>query len=461
VNNRPGWISLLVPRIPWVIDLAINTAFVAVLVVFMLLEREDLRNRLIWLTGRSRVALTTKALDETAHRISRYLQAQLAVNASYGAATAAGLAIIGVDQWLLWGFLAGLFRYFPYIGAPLAALFPLALSVAQSDSWLTPLAVIGWFATLELVVASFLEPWLYGRRSGVSAVALLVAAAFWTFLWGPIGLMLSGPLTVCLVVMGTYVPRLRFLTVLLGNQPALPPDMMLFQRLAAGDQDEAAEIVAGHVKKYSPERVYDDLLLPALAHVRTALAQGELSDGDEQFVIGSVRMIVDELEVGVPDGTAEAGRFNTGKQRIPVAVCAAHDALDELTGAMLAHLMATDRWEVTVLPASLLVGELVAELERVQPAAIAIASLPPGGLAHMRYLCKQLRRRFPSSKLLASRWIEASAADPSRDPVRQAGADMVCATLLQARDQLTAWLGVFEQTAQQHEPPTAPRRKSG
>jgi predicted PurR-regulated permease PerM len=444
VENRPGWVGSLLPTVPWVFELAISAVFVVVLVVFTLLERENLRNRLIWLTGRTRIAMTTKALDETAHRISRYLQAQLAVNAGYGTATALGLAVIGVDQWLLWGFVAGLFRYLPYLGAPLAALFPFALSLAQFEGWWAPLAVALWFISLELVVANFIEPWLYGRRSGVSAVALLVAAAFWTFLWGPIGLMLSGPITVCMVVIGAYVPTLRFLSVLLGDQPALPPDMRLFQRLAASDQAEATEIVLTYVKTHPAERVYDDLLLPALVHVRTALAEGELNGQDEHDIVASMHMIMDEIEAGVPDAVAPPGRLSGSRHRVRIAVCAAHDELDHLTGTMLSRLMATHRWEITVLPASLLACEIVEELQNDPPAAICIGSLPPGGLAHTRYLCKQLRRRFPDVRLLAGRWIEASSADPRLDPLRHAGADMVSSTLLGAREQLTAWLAVFD-----------------
>ena len=442
-----GWLSSILPTVPWIFELTVSAVFVLVLVIFMLLEREDLRNRLIWLTGRTRIALTTKALDETGHRISRYLQAQLALNASYGAATAIGLGVIGVDQWLLWGFLTALLRYFPYIGAPLAALFPFALSVAQFEGWWAPLAVVGLFLGLELVVSNFMEPWLYGRRSGVSAVALLIAAAFWTFLWGPIGLVLSGPLTVCMVVIGNYVPALHFLTVMLGDQPALPSDVTLFQRLAAGDQDEATDIVLAYVKAHSRDEVYDGLLLPALVHVRTALAEGELSEHDERFVIASVQMILDELETNVPDGTAEAGHSNGSTRRIRVAFCAAHDALDQLTGTMLVHLMPTSRWQIDVQPASLLASELVEELQKETPATICIGSLPPGGLAHTRYLCKQLRRSFPDVKIIAGRWIEAGSAEPRRDPLCQAGADMVSSSLLQARDQLTAWLGVFDQAS--------------
>jgi predicted PurR-regulated permease PerM len=181
-----------------------------VLLIFMLIRREDLRDRVISLVGRSYLTVTTKALDEAGERISRYLLTQFAINASYGAAVAAGLFVIGVPYAMLWGFFAALFRYIPYLGAWLAALLPIALTLLVSETWTTPLLVLAWFLLLELVTNMWIEPWLYGRGIGVSATATLVMVAFWAWLWGPIGLVLATPLTVCLVVLGKYVPALNF-----------------------------------------------------------------------------------------------------------------------------------------------------------------------------------------------------------------------------------------------------------
>jgi predicted PurR-regulated permease PerM len=444
VEPGPFWLNSVLPNVPAVLELAASAALTLVLVVFMLLKREDLRNRLIWLTGRSRVALTTKALDEIGQRISRYLQTQAVINGSYGAAMALGLMVIGVEHWLLWGCLAALLRYLPYIGAPIAALFPLVLSLAQSPGWTQPLLVVGWIVALELLANNVLEPWLYGRSIGVSAVALLVAAGFWTFLWGPIGLALSGPLTVCLVVVGEYVPALRFLAVILGDSPALEPDVVLFQRLAAGDQDEALGIVLSYVREHAPEQVYDGLLLPALAHVRSGRATGELTEVDERFVLDTMQDIVDDLGTTQLSTHAKENSFKDVRMRVRIVFCPARDALDRLSLAMLQQLLDPARWEIEIAPATLLAGELLAVVERHRASAVCIGSLPPGGLAQARYLCKRLHSRFPDLKILVARWLEASAAESAHAPLREAGADRLGATILHVREQLMEWLPVLQ-----------------
>ena len=467
VDPGPSWINNILPTVPWLLEIAGSGALALVLAVFMLLKREDLRNRVIWLTGGgSRVALTTKALDDIGHRISRYLLAQLGINASYGVAMATGLALIGVEHWLLWGFLAGLLRYLPYIGAPAAAVFPITLSLAQFEGWTQPLLVIGWIVFLELLASNVLEPWLFGKSIGVSEVALLVAAGFWVFLWGPVGLVLSGPLTVCLLVVGEYVPALRFLAVMLGDEPALDPDITLFQRLTAGDQDEAMAIVTSYIKKHSAEQVYDGLLLPALAHVRTALALDDIGETDERYIIDTMRWILDDLggeqhaapatpgadnaepsaeARGEAEVRSKAEAFQPVRKRVRIVGCAARDELDQLSLEMLKQALDPSRWDVEVVPVTLLAGELISFIEEKQPAAICIGSLPPGGLAHARYLCKRLRGRFPELKILVGRWAAASASGNEPDALRDAGADKIDVMLVEARDQLTAWLPVLQQ----------------
>jgi predicted PurR-regulated permease PerM len=228
VQVDSGWLSNILPSVPWLMEFTASGILALALVVFILVKREDLRNRLIWLMGIRRIALTTRALDDIGQRMSRFLVAQLIINVSYGVALALGLALVGLDHWILWGLLAGLLRYLPYVGAPIAALFPITLSFAQFEGWTAPLLVIAWIVLLEVVTANALEPYLFGRSVGASAVALLIAAGFWTFLWGPVGLLLSCPLTVCLVVVGEYVPALSFPAIVLGDQPALEPDVTLF-----------------------------------------------------------------------------------------------------------------------------------------------------------------------------------------------------------------------------------------
>ncbi|MBA3775287.1 MAG: AI-2E family transporter, partial [Betaproteobacteria bacterium] len=283
-----------------------------VLVIFMLLRREDLRDRMISLVGQGhgRLTLTTKALDEAAERISRFLLMQLIINSSYGVVVGVGLYLIGVPFALLWGFFAAVFRYIPYLGPWLAAILPIGLSLLVSEGWSAPFMVFGLFLALELVSNMVIEPWLYGRGIGVSETATLIMIAFWTWLWGPIGLVLAPPLTVCVVVLGKYVPFLNFFDTLLGDRPALEAHVSFYQRMLARDQDEAAEIARNHFGEHSLEETYDQLLIPALAHAKRDVAGDYLSEDDQQFVLEGTRAVVEEIAtlaraaVAQPDAVA-------------------------------------------------------------------------------------------------------------------------------------------------------------
>src|SRR5919202_347338 len=241
-----------------------TTGIVVVFVIFMLLQREDLRDRLIRLAGADDLQRTTQALDDAAHRVSRYLVAQTIVNVTYGVPIALGLWFIGVPNPVLWGILAMVLRFIPYIGPWIAAMFPLALSVAVDPGWSMLLWTVGLFLAVELISNNLVEPWLYGSSTGLSAVAIVVAASFWTWLWGPVGLLLSTPLTSCLVVLGRHVEQLQFLDVMLGDRPALSPDENFYQRILAGDAEE----VLGHaeliLQQCSLSSYSDEVVLKAL-----------------------------------------------------------------------------------------------------------------------------------------------------------------------------------------------------
>ena len=214
-----------------------HTCVVIVIVIFMLLAGDDLRDRLIHLVGRGRLRVTTQALDDAGHRISRYLRAQLLVNASFGLAIGIGLFFIGIPNAVFWGLLGMVLRFLPYIGPWLAALLPLALSLAVFESWTQPLLTIGLFAVCELVSNNVIEPWLYGTSTEISPLAVIVSALFWTWLWGGVGLVLATPLTVCLAVAGKYLPDLAFLDLLMGDKPSIAPGDRLYQRLLALNED--------------------------------------------------------------------------------------------------------------------------------------------------------------------------------------------------------------------------------
>lgn len=431
--------------------LALGLGLALVLVVFMLLKREDLRNRFIRLVGHGRMTVTTKAVDDAGERISRYLLMQLVVNGTYGMAWALGLFLIGVDYALLWGFLAAVLRYIPYLGPLIAGLVPITLSLAMFPGWLQPLLVIGLFLVLELVSNNLMEPWLYGKSMGVSGVAQLVAAALWAFLWGPVGLVLSAPLTVVLLVLGKHVPQLEFLDVLLGDEPALDPDVTYYQRLLARDQDDAAQLVLARAKTLLREEVYDELLVPALNYVKRDRERDYLTEADEQFVLRATREIVEDLgerqatAAGKAGAPAEEGTEAPVPRKVRVLGCPGQDEADRLALEMLRQVLDPARWEVEVLSLELLSADLVALAGEKEPAVVCIGALPPGGLAHTRYLCKRLRARLPEARIVVGRWGLKGNVEENQEQLREAGADQVETTLLETCTHLHAWLPVFAQ----------------
>jgi predicted PurR-regulated permease PerM len=287
-------------------------AVVAVFVVFFLLEREDLRDRLIRLAGEDQLLLTTQAIDDAGRRVSRYLLAQLLVNVLYGIPVGIGLWLIGVPNAPLWGLLAVVLRYLPYLGPWLAAAAPLVLALGAFPDWTRPLLVLALFAALELVINNLVEPYVYGAQVGLSPVALLLAALLWTWLWGPLGLMLAAPLTVCLAVLGQHVPQLEFLAVVFGDGPALPPASRLYQRLLAGDTVEAAALVDQQLTANGRSALYEDVLRPAVALAERDRQRGAL-DGER---LGAVLAALDSLLADLPalEATA-AGRAHASTRR--------------------------------------------------------------------------------------------------------------------------------------------------
>jgi AI-2E family transporter len=355
-----------------------------------------------------------------------------------------GLYLIGVPYAFLWGFLAALLRYLPYVGTWIAALFPIILSVATSESWVSPLLVLALFGGIELFYSNLVEPRLFGQSMGVSEVALLVAAAFWALLWGPIGLVLSNPLTVFLVVLGKYFPQLEFFSVLMGDEPALAPDVSFYQRLLARDRDEAMELVRAHARSEPAEEVYDSLLIPALTFVKRDFERDELTEADQLYILQTVREIVEEIghQHSTDSTRDDAAPQSNGRpadvQKVRVFCCPARDATDELALEMFRQSLDPARWEIDVAATEMLSAEMVAQAEREQPALICIGSLPPGGLSQARYLCKRLRAKLPNVRILVGRWGLTSNLEQNQEQLREAGADEVDATLLATRKFLGA-----------------------
>jgi len=426
--------------IPKVLEALGGASFVVVLVIFMLIEQHEIRNRFIRLTGHGRLASVTRGLDEAAERISRYLIAQTMINAAYGTALGLGLFFIGVPYAVTWGFLAFALRFIPYLGPFMAALGPIVLSLAVFNNWERPLITMGLFLAVELLTYMVVEPYLYGQSIGVSQVALLVALAFWTWLWGSVGLVLGTPLTVCLVVLGKHVPALSFIGVMMADEPALPVDVSYYQRLLAKDAVEGTEILDAYLVEHPLIEVYDDVLVPALSRAKRDRVTGRVSAEEMQGIYEAARESVERLTDHRPPADGEKGdvgwREGTGNDAPYVLACAADDEGDAIALAMLRQLVSPAECEIEVASAHALSGEIASLAAEKKPAVVLIAALSPEDLAQTRHLCKRLRARLPDIKILVGRWGGADPKANDREALVAAGADEVGITLAQSRDQL-------------------------
>ncbi len=412
-----------------------TAGLVVVMVIFMLLEREHLRNRVVGVLGRGRLAATTRALDEAAERVTRYLTRQSLINGLFGLGVGLGLSLIGVPHALLWGLLAALLRFIPYVGPWVAAVGPTLLGLAVFPGWWRPVAVAALFLALELVANMVLETLLYADAAGVSEVGLLVAVAFWAWLWGPIGLLLATPLTVCLVVAGKHLPGLGILVTLLGDRPPLTPDVALYQRLLAEDHDEAADIVEAALAGPAPDDVYDEVIVPALVHARSDRAEGRITAREERSVVRGVARVLDDLSAGQPAAGAGPG----AARPLVVVGCAASGEADAVSLRMLRQLLDPTGIDLEVEPPGRLSSELVERVLARAPAAVCIAALPPGGLAHARYLALKLRAAVPHLMILLGRW-GSRTVEAEVTALQAAGVEAVASRLAEMRDRLRAAL---------------------
>jgi len=292
----PGTLTTLVSIIGPLVQPLTTTGIVVIFVVFILLQRQDLRNRFIRLAGSQDIQRTTAALDEAGQRLSKLFLVQIAFNATFGLLIGVGLELIGVPSAPLWGLIAMIMRFVPYIGALVSAVFPMILAAAVGSGWEMLLWTAALFAALELLAGQVIEPLVYGHSSGLSPVAIIVSASFWTWLWGPIGLVLATPLTICLVVVGRHVDRLRFLEVMLGDQPPLTPAQLVYQRMLAGDPMEASEQARNYLKDASLEDYYDTILLGGLRLAEADAQLGRLDDERTDRILSTVKEMVDDLE---------------------------------------------------------------------------------------------------------------------------------------------------------------------
>jgi hypothetical protein len=427
------------------IDPLASLAIVFVVSTFILAQREDLRDRIIRLFGAADLHRTTVAMDETARRLSRYFLAQLAINMSFGAIIATGLYFIGLPSPMLWGIIAMMLRFLPYIGPPLAAVLPVLLAAATSPGWAAAIWTAALFASLEPIMGQVVEPLVYGRSTGMSPLAVVVSAIFWTWLWGPIGLILSTPLTLCFMVLGRHVERLEFLDILLGDRPALRPDESFYQRMLAGDPDEAREQAEAFLKDASLSGYYDQVAVPGLQRATIDAARGALgADRIERVLESAYALIEDLVDEAQPESSpSEAWQANRGT----VLCIAGRGPMDEAAARMLAQLLGERGIAAHAVPHRAVSRSELAAMQARNTSMLCLCYLDlEGGISHVRYLLRRLRRVLPDLPILVGLW--AAGAPPMQDEHARAtiGADQYVASLHEAVEACLAVVRPEERT---------------
>ncbi|HJU17775.1 MAG TPA: AI-2E family transporter [Stellaceae bacterium] len=436
-----------------------TAGIILIVTIFTLLQKEDLRDRAIRLLGSGDLHRTTVAMDEAGRRLSRYFLTQLGINASFGVIVGVGLYFIGVPNPLLWGILGALLRFVPYIGSWIAAALPIVLAAAVEPGWSMAIWTAVLYAVTELIMGQAIEPLVYGHSTGLSPVAVIIAAIFWTWIWGPIGLIISTPLTLCLVVLGRHIERLEFFDVLLGDRPALTPTEGLYQRMLAGDPDEAEEQAERYLADRPLSSYYDEVVLEALRLAANDMQRGTLEAQQlEQFIAAMDELIHDLGErTDLPSETPEtektaaadrqalpsvpAAGEEVGDDRLapewrtetPVLCIAGRGALDELAARMLAQLLGKYGLKVRIVPHEAVSRTRIAALDVAGIAMICVSFISAGGgAARLRYLLRRLRERQPASRLLLGLWPASDANLVDGDLRRTLGADFYVTSLREA-----------------------------
>ncbi len=389
-----------------------TTGVVFIVAIFILLQREDLRDRMIRLFGSRDLHRTTNAMNDAARRLSRYFLMQMAINAGFGVVVAGGLFLIGIPSALLWGVMAALLRFVPYIGAPLAALLPLTLAAAVDPGWSMMAWTAGLYVVLELIVAQAVEPMLYSRSTGLSPFSVVIAATFWIWLWGPIGLILSTPLTLCLVVLGRHVARLEFLEVMLGDRPALTSVEGFYQRVLAGDSDEVEEQAEILLKECSLSEYYDEVALKGLQLASYDASRGVLTERQVERMKRAIMAVIDDLGTHEDrDPKVKLDKSDHGDPgpvfatQATVLCIAGRGPLDQAATAILAQLLAKNGVGVRVAQQEDVARDRLAGLDTAGVTMICLVYLGPSGTpSHLRYLIRRLRLRAPGLPIAMAFW---------------------------------------------------------
>lgn len=410
---------------------------VFIFTIYLLMKREDLRNRLLLLAGIGHLNVMTQALNDAAGRISTYLVMNVLVNASYGLLIGVALHLLHVPYATLWGTLAGILRLVPYAGTIIGGAMPILFSLAVFDSWWPPLYIFLLIFVTEMCLGYFIEPWLYGSHTGISSLALVTTAIVWTLLWGLPGLVLSTPLTVCLIVLGRHAPQLSFLHVLLGEDAELTPDAHFYERLLAMDQAEAHAVADSYLEEHTLNELYDGVVLPALSLAESDRHKGSLDEVTEAFLFQSVAELVAELTDYVPlrKDTAPAPP-PPAKKKFTVVCIAANDRADEIPSAMLAQLLEQAAQPTMLLSHDALSPEILARFAHEPETVFCISALPPFAFSRARALCQRMREQLPRNRIVVGLWGTNAVLETLRERFGNARPDAVVRTLAQAMAQI-------------------------
>lgn len=401
------------------------TGITLLLVIFMLLNREDIRSRIIKLMGQS-ISSTTSAMNEAGERVFRYLFRLFVVNIGYGMCVTLGLYLIGIPNAILWGCFAAVLRFIPYIGPWIAAIIPIALSFIITNAWSVPILTISFFVILEMITAYAIEPFYYGIGTGVSSFALILAAIFWTWLWGPIGLLLSTPLTVCLVVLGQYMPNFNFLRVLFSQEHALTPVEECYHRLFSFDSSESMDVIESYLQKNPLISVYDSILIPIIVQTKRDCQQELIDIEQKEGVYQNVREIIEFLGV-----SEQKERDFTLELKGNILCLPAHAMRDEIGVSILTQLFTFEMFDVKYTT-KINTNELFELVDATNSQAIFIVAVAPFNFSKMRFLCFRLRQRKPQTPIVICLLGSSEAGSQALDKLNVAGATKVVFTLSQA-----------------------------
>lgn len=408
------------------------TILVMVLLFFMLYSREDLRGRILHIIGKKQISSYTKAIEDASERVSKYLLSLLVVNIFYGVIISIGLSIIGISNAPLWGIMGGILRFIPYAGFMISAFFPILSSFLISDGYLLPLQTISFYLIVEVIITYLIEPVLYGNKTGVSPIALIIATIFWTWLWGTMGLVLAVPLTVCLVVIGKHIPRFEFLNVLMSGVPSLSFSEDLYLRIMRADLNYVMVAVDNYLKEHTILEFYDEVLIPIIIDIEKDYINQSLTIDQKEWILQIITDMIEELDLRPENIITNDKSYKDCK----VLCIGAHAVRDDLATLILSQLLSKLSFEVNNLLAKDAIAGLMTIVEENKPVTVCISIIWPTSILHAKYICAKLQKNYPDIKIIIGLWHQDNLDQAEVQRLKNAGANYVVVTMREAITQV-------------------------